>query len=484
MDRMSPVDSVFLDGEDENPATSLHIGCLAVLDGPAPPFADVVAALAAKLPLVPRYRQKLRFLPFDLGPPVWVDDPDFDIGYHVHHAALPAPGDDDQLRTLVGGLMSRRLDRRRPVWENWVVEGLAGGRWALVLKTHHCMVDGVSGANLIDTVLDDAPAAVPRPRAPDVWRPAPEPSAMALSAAALWTLTLNPAHQARALGGALLDPRGLATRVLHTGRGLLTLARAGIPAHPSSLFGPIGPDRRFAWARGSLAETSTIRHAFGGTVNDVVLASVSGGFRALLAHRGEPLGPHTVRTMVPVSLRAPGEEHICENRVSAVLADLPVHITDPVRRLAAVRAEMSALKASKEAEAGGTVTSLARHEPFPLVATGLRSMAYVPHRSVVTVATNVPGPRHQLYLLGRPVVELLPYCPIANKVRIAVAILSYNGRIGFGLTGDHASTADLGVLARGIEDSAAHLLARARAAPPATPAAGLAQAGAANTRAR
>ena len=171
MDRMSPQDSAFLDSEDENPATSFHIGCVAILDGPAPSYENVVAAFAAKLPLVPRYRQKVRFLPFDLGPPVWVDDPGFDIGNHVRHTALPAPGDDEQLRTLVGRLMSRRLDRRRPLWENWVVEGLAGGRWALVLKTHHCMVDGVSGSTLLDTFLDDAPAPpVPHPHPGDTWQ--------------------------------------------------------------------------------------------------------------------------------------------------------------------------------------------------------------------------------------------------------------------------------------------------------------------------
>ncbi|MGZ4617560.1 MAG: wax ester/triacylglycerol synthase family O-acyltransferase [Frankiaceae bacterium] len=467
MDRMSPLDSAFLDSEDENPATGFHIGAVVLLDGPAPPFQDVVTAIAAKLLQVPRYRQKLRFLPFDLGPPVWVDDPAFDIGNHVHHSVLPAPGDDEQLRALVGRLMSWRLDRRRPLWENWVVEGLAGGRWALVLKTHHCMVDGVSATTLFDRFFAPAPApALPRPR--EAWNPRPEPCTLSLSAEALWTLALNPVHQLRTFGAALLAPRALATRVRDTGRGLVALARAGIPANASSLFGPIGPDRRFVWARSSLADTSTVRRAFGGTVNDVLLAAISGGFRGLLEHRGEPLGPHTVRTMVPVSVRAPCEDHIYENRVAILLADLPVHIADPVQRLAAVRAQMIALKASKVAEAGETLTSLACHEPYPLVALGLRSVAYVPHRSVVTVATNVPGPRRQLYLLDRPVRELIPYCPIANKVRIAVAILTYNGQVSVGITGDHASTADLDVLARGIEDGVAALLARAQAARPKT----------------
>ena len=485
MDRMSPQDSAFLDSEDENPATSFHIGCIAILDGPAPSYETVVAAFAAKLPLVPRYRQKVRFLPFDLGPPVWVDDPGFDIGNHVRHTALPAPGDDEQLRTLVGRLMSRRLDRRRPLWENFVVEGLAGGRWALVLKTHHCMVDGVSGSTLLDTFLDDAAAPpVPHPHPGDTWQAPPEPTTLALSAAALWTLALNPVHQVRTLGRALLNPRRLVTRVLDTSRGLVTMAWAILPADASSLFGRNGPDRRFATARGSMADTSAIRHAFDGTVNDVFLAAISGGFRALLEHRGEPPGPHTVRTMVPVSVRAPSERHLYENRVSVLLADLPVHLEDPVERLAAVHAEMVALKESKEAEAGEAMTSLAKHEPFPLIATGLRSIAHVPHRSIVTVATNVAGPRHRLYMLGRPVVEVIPYCPIANKVRIAVAIFTYNGQVGFGITGDHASTADLGVLARGIEDGMSALLARARAAQPAAATPQPAQAGAANTRAR
>ncbi|MGZ4622415.1 MAG: wax ester/triacylglycerol synthase domain-containing protein, partial [Blastococcus sp.] len=233
MDRMNPLDAAFLQAEDEEPGVSLAIASIAVFEGPAPTTGQFTTALAGRLPLIPRYRQKAREVPLDLGPPVWVDDPAFDIGNHVHHSVLPAPGDDEQLRALVGRLMSWRLDRRRPLWENWVVEGLAGGRWALVLKTHHCMVDGVSATTLFDRFFAPAPApALPRPR--EAWNPRPEPCTLSLSAEALWTLALNPVHQLRTFGAALLVPCALATRVRDTGRGLVALARAGIPANASS----------------------------------------------------------------------------------------------------------------------------------------------------------------------------------------------------------------------------------------------------------
>ena len=475
VERMSPLDAGFLDLEDADRHSSLAIASVAVFEGPAPSYDECLAAIAGRLPLITRYRQKVHRLPLDLGRPVWVDDPHFDLRYHLRQTALPAPGGDRQLCRLIERVMTQRLDRERPLWECWLVEGLDGGRWALLTKVHHCMVDGVSGADLYRLIFDATPE--PSPPVEDHWEPGPEPSTLWLTADALRELALSPVQLARTLGGALRHPGDLVGQTLTTARGLAALAGALRPADVSSLSGPVGRPRRYRLVRGSLADVKAVRRQLGGTVNDVVLAVLAGAFRELLLARGEPPSPHAVRSLVPVSVRAPGEEGIHENRVSLLLASLPVDLADPVERLAAVRAQLTALKGSREAEAGEAVTAIARYEPFPLLSLGLRLVFRAPQRNIVTVTTNVPGPRVPLYAMGRPVLEILPYVPIATTLRLGVAVLSYCDQLVFGVTGDRDSSPDIDVLAAGIEDGLAELVATARKAAAAPPAAAVPPAG-------
>lgn len=461
MDRLNPLDALFVDAEDEDRHTSMAIASIAMFEGPVPSYEEFRTAIAGRLPLVPRYRQKVRRLPLDLGGPVWTDDPRFDLGYHVRQTALPAPGGDAQLCRLIERVMGQRLDRDRPLWEYWMVDGLDGGRWALICKVHHCMVDGVSGTELYRVLLDST--AEPGPAVEDTWQPAAEPSMFRLTAGAIGELLGNPVRQARALRDLLGQPRQLADRATETGRGLVKLAAALVPVSASSLSGRIGQQRRYHFVRAGLADIGTVRRKLGGTMNDIALSAITGGFAALLTARGEPLGPHSIRTLVPVSVRAPGEESICDNRISLLLAYLPVDIADPEQRLHAVHDHIAGLKASREAEAGETVTTIARYEPFPLVSLGLRLAFRLPHRNIVTVTTNVPGPRQPVYALGRRALELIPYVPIATTLRFGVSIFSYCDQVTFGITGDRASAPDIDVLARGISDSLAELVAAAEA---------------------
>lgn len=448
MDRMNPLDAAFLQVEDSEPEVSLAISSIAVFDGPAPTSEEFTAHIAGRLPLVPRYRQLARQAPLDLGPPVWVDAPRFDLDHHIRRTALPAPGGDAELAALIGRVMSNRLDRNRPLWEYWLVEGLAGGRWALISKVHHCMVDGVSGTDLYHVVLDPTPQ--PRPPQPDPWTPTPEPSELALLVDAVAGLALLPLAQVRALVGLLQRPAELPGLVRDVTLGALALAAGMLPVRASTLFGRVGAIRRFAFARAATADVRAVRQAFGGTFNDVVLAAVTAGFRALLVARGEDPAAGQVRSLVPVSVRAPGQECVRDNQVSLMLATLPVDVDDPVAALGAVRAQMTRLKTTHEAEAGAAMMALARLEPFPAVAAPVRALARLPQRSVITVTTNVPGPREQLYALGRPLREIIPYVPIASNARTGVSIMSYRDQVVFGVTGDRDSATDVGVLADGI----------------------------------
>jgi WS/DGAT/MGAT family acyltransferase len=460
MDKLSPLDALFVDAEDEDQHTSMAIASIAVFEGPPPCHEEFLAYLAGRLPLVPRYRQKLRTVPFRLGPPVWVDDPHFDLGYHVRRTALPGPGGDQQLAELMARVMSQRLDRDHPLWEYWVIEGLARGRWALISKVHHCMVDGVSGTDLYRVIFDFSPE--PSPPAMDDRAVGAEPSPLELAARAALDNAVLPVRDALALTSAAANPGGAIQQAADMVRAMAKLAPALWPATGSSLSGPIGKGRHYTWARASLDDVKKIKRELGGTVNDVVLAAISGGFRALLLARGEQPEPHMVRSLVPVSVRAPGEESIYENRVSGVLADLPVHIADPAERLAAVRAELEALKASKEAMAGEALASLGRYSLYPVTSWWVRRAFGLRQREIVTVTTNVPGPGQPLYGMGRRLLEIIPYVPIATTVRTGISIFSYCGQLTFGITGDFAANPDLDVLARGIEHGMAELLTAAR----------------------
>ena len=357
MQRLNPMDAQFVDAEDQDDHASFAIASIAVFEGPAPSYGEFLDAIAARLPLVPMYRRKLRTVPFRLGPPVWVDDPNFDLRYHVRHTAVPAPGGADQLNKLIARVMSQRLDRAYPLWEYWLVDGLSEDRWALISKVHHAMVDGVSGTDLYRVIFDLSPEQSPPPPADDQPVPA-EPSALSLLTGAALDLAARYASGARALTGALTRPGEATEQAAEVAQAVAKLAGSAQPATASSLCGPIGRQRRYTWARASLTDVKKIKRELGGTVNDVVLAAISSGFRALLLARGEQPRPHMVPSLVPVSLRGAGEENIYENRVSVLVADLPVHLADPRQRLEVVRAELAALKASNEAAAGEALIAL------------------------------------------------------------------------------------------------------------------------------
>src|SRR3954447_9883219 len=444
---MSPLDASFLHVEDA--VSHMHIGSVALFEGPPPSHEDVMAAIESKLPLVPRYRQKVRFLPLDLARPVWVDDPHFNLDYHVRRTAMPSPGGDEQLRRLVGRVMSQKLDRTKPLWEMWIAEGLSEGRWALLSKIHHCMVDGVSGTDLMAVLLDSERDA-PRPE-PEPWVPEREPSAAHIVTSALGARATSPYEAGRSAWAAVRGPRRAARGAVELARATSSLRNLLTPAAGSSLNGPIGPHRRWAWARSRLSDVKAIRTEHGGTVNDVVLAVITRGFRDLLTRRGENVEHRIVRTMVPVSVRSQSERGTYDNKVSAMFADLPVGIADPLERLTSIRSQMEGLKESRQALAGSTLTSLSGFAPAMLLALGGRVATRAPQRAVNTVTTNVPGPQYPMYLVGRRMLEYFPFVPLGGHVRIGVAIVSYDGTLSFGITGDYETAPDIGVLAAGIE---------------------------------
>jgi len=457
MKRLNPLDAQFVDAEDQDRNASFAIALIAIFDGPPPCYEEFLGAVRARLPLVPMYRRKLRTVPLKLGPPVWVDDRDFDLRYHVRQTALPAPGGDAELSALIARVMSQRLDRDYPLWETWVVHGLSDHRWALISKVHHAMVDGVSGTDLYRLIFDVSPDAEP-PRL-DERMPEAEPGAAWLAARAVAEMAMLPVRTVFAVRDMLSKPTVAARQLSDTARAVAKLAPAVVPAVGSSLAGPIGKHRRYVWARAALDDVKAIKRAFGATVNDVVLAAISAGFRDLLLARGEQPEPHMVPALVPVSLRAPGEESVYENRISVLMADLPVHLTEPVQRLASIRAQLSDLKASHEAMAGEALVALGRFTPYPLASLTVRLAYSLPQPEIVTVTTNVPGPRKPLYAMGRRLVEIIPYVPIAASLRTGISIFSYCGQLTFGVTGDFATTPDIDVLARGIENGVSDLLA-------------------------
>lgn len=465
MDRMSPLDATFLHIEDG--VNHMHIASCAIFEGPPPPYDDLVALFRGKLPLVPRYRQKVRFVPGGVGRPVWVDDPHFRLDYHVRHTALPPPGDEQSLRNLMGRLMSQELDRHRPLWETWMVEGLADGSWALISKVHHCMVDGISGTDLMAVVLDASPDG--SPSIADDWRPAPEPSDAALVRDALAEAMASPEEIGRWARSAMRGPKRVIGEVGEFIDGAKALGAHLRPNIELPIEGAIGPHRRWARASTTIDVVKGIRTAHGGTVNDVVLAAITSGFRDLLLGRDVALDGVVVRTLVPVSVRS-RDDHTYNNQVSAMIAELPVGIADPVERLHSIRAQMSGLKESHQAVAGNVLVNLAGFAPPVLLSVGLRTamsvMRRMPQRSVNTVTTNVPGPQVPLYACGREMLEYAPFVPLAQGVRTGVAILSYNRRLAFGVTGDWDTVPDLEVLSDGIARGIDELVAASTPAAP------------------
>jgi diacylglycerol O-acyltransferase len=468
MDRLSMLDAEFLHFEDG--FVHLHIAGVCVFEGPAPSIDEVTALVAGKLHLIPRYRQVVEAVPLELGRPVWVDDQHFNLSYHLRQTALSAPGDDAALRSLMGRLMSQPLDRHRPLRELWIVEGLGEDKWALIAKIHHCMVDGVSGVDLLTILLDlqrEVELLEPQP-----WTPAPEPSGPAKVLDAWGGLASDIRRMARGVPDAVRHPReslGTAWRDL---AGMVTFSRALLTTSTNSLEGPVGPHRVWAHAESSLGDVKAVGRVFGGTVNDVVLAAAAAGYRALLQHRHEDVDTEVVRTLVPVSVRGEDAHGIPDNRVSGMLYELPISIVDPLERLAAVRADMRALKGSHMAESGEMLIDIGDLAPPMVVGTAtrmaIRALHKLPQRSVNTVTTNVPGPQFPLYCLGREMLAYYPFVPIAHGARVGTAILSYNGTLSFGVTGDFDSAPDVDVLARAIAAGVDELHALAVSSEPST----------------
>jgi diacylglycerol O-acyltransferase len=451
MDRLTPLSAAFLEAEDVDPSASLAIGSLAVFDGPAPDLEELVESVRGRLPLIPRYRQRVRSVPLDLGAPVWVDDPEFELRDHLTRVRVPEPAGRAELGTLVSDLMTFRMDRAHPLWEIWLVEGLPDGSWGLLLKVHHALADGVSGTDLYRLIFDTTPT--PAPGLPDTWEPRPGPSSLGLTALALKDLALTPVRLGGSAARSVRRPRVLAQGAVQSVRGLLALSEALRPASQSSLTGALHGGRRYAWTQVSLKDVRLVRERLGGTVNDVALAAIAGGFRTLLISRGETPAAHSLRSLVPVSTRAPGTESDLGNQVSLLLPYLPVEVADPVARLDAVAERLRDLRQHHEVEAGEALTSAAGLSPFFPVAWGGRFALALPQPWVTTVTTNVPGPRQSLYCLGRRATGLLPYVPIADRVRVGIAILSYVDDLTFGVTGDLDSTCDLAVLTEAISES-------------------------------
>ncbi|WP_051711789.1 WS/DGAT/MGAT family O-acyltransferase [Spirillospora albida] len=456
---MSGLDASFFLLEDEN--TPLHVASVFVFDGPAPSYGDLVRAIVAKLPLVPRYRQRVRGVPLHLGRPVWVDDPHFQILYHVRHTALPAPGTAEQLRNLSGRVLAQRLDPGKPLWELWLVEGLEEGRWALIAKVHHCMVDGVAGMDLATVMFDLTPDYVP-PGEPEPWEAEPEPSDPYLlvdSARRAVTRPLAQITDAARGAGVLREAGRIRDFALGLGR---TTARFTTPS-AGSLNGPIGPHRRWCWQDLPLAEVKRVRAALGGTVNDIVLAAATAGYRDLLNGRGGVTEDTVVRSAVPVSVRGTGEEG--GNRVAAVFVNLPVGVDDPLERLRRIREQTDDVKRTDQAAGTKTITRLTDTAVAPaLLSLGTRIPVRLRQDLVQTVTTNVPGPDFPLYVMGRRLLGMHPYVPLTGGIRIVTAIVSYCGTLHFGLTADFDAVPDLDVLGKGVRSGLDELLRAAEKA--------------------
>ena len=470
LDRLTSIDASFL--HQEGRSSHMHIGGVLLFEGPAPAFDDFLDHVRSRLHLVPRYRQKLATPPLEAGRPLWVDDPDFNLEYHVRHTALPPPGDEQQLFLLASRIASQQLDRSKPLWEQWLVEGLADGRFAIVSKTHHSLVDGISGVDLA-SVLFDAEREPPgvggtdsgTDSALEPWRPEPEPSpADLVLAGARGVVTTTAELVTRSLVAATRPATSL-NLVRDALEGLGELVWAGLnPAPETPLNVPIGPHRRYAVVRQQLADYKEVKNALGGTVNDVVLTVVSGALAQWLHARGVRTEGLEMRALVPVSVRTKEQRGSLGNQLTVMRGPLPVYIEDPVARLRFVRTAMDGLKESKQAVGAATLAAVNSLAPPTILAQASRLNFST--RLFNLLVTNIPGPQMPLYVLGRKLQDLFPVAFLPENHALAVAIMSYNGALDYGLLGDYDAMADIDVVADGIESSLAELLAAARGRTP------------------
>jgi diacylglycerol O-acyltransferase len=457
-DRLTGLDNSFLALEDAG--AHMHVGSCMLFEGDAPPYDDFVAKVDSRLHLVPRYRQKLAFPPLTQARPVWVDDPHFNPGYHVRHTALPEPASLEQLRNLTGRVLAQRLDRGKPLWELWLVQRVEGGRFAVISKTHHCLVDGVSGVDIATVLFDLEEEPAPPPEPPPAWFPRPEPTPASLVADALGEQASAPLGAARFAACALAHPERAAGQLGKAVAGLGAVLVAGLQGAPASPYNvPIGPHRRFAWADGELTQFKAIKDALGGTVNDVVLSVVAGALRAHMQANGHEVDGVELKAMVPISVRAEDEQGSLGNRVSAMYAPLPVYAADPLERFEIIHEAMKGLKESGQAVGAELITQLAGFAPPTLLSQASRLQSS--QRVFNVVVTNVPGPQFPLYILGRRLLRIYPQVPLVTNTALGIAIMSYDGTLNFGLLGDYDALPDLDDLAAALRDAIAALAAAA-----------------------
>ena len=464
-DRLTALDAGFL--HLERSGAHMHVAAIFVFDGDPPAYDELVEAIEARMHLVPRYRQKLAHVPLGQGRPVWVDDPHFNARYHLRHSALPAPGSDEQLKNLAGRLFASPLDRTKPLWELNLVEGLDGGRFAIISKTHHALVDGVSGVDITSVIFDTSPDPSPVGAEARAWLARPEPTGAELLADALLERTTVPAEAARGVRAVTRAPRHVLARAGEWLVGVGAMAWAGLnPAPPSPFNVPIGPHRRYTWVDADLARFKAIKNELGGTLNDVVLAAVTLALGRFLRRRGEQTEGLVLRAMVPVSVRADAQRGALGNQVAAMWAPLPVGNDDPRAVLADISEAMRGLKESGQAVGAQALTSLADFAPPTIMSQAARLQSR--QRFFNLVVTNVPGPQIPLYLLGRHLQAFYPVVPLAHHQALGIAIMSYDGRLGFGLLGDYDAMPDLEQLAADLETAIAALSRAAGVTEPPT----------------
>ncbi|KAA0079357.1 wax ester/triacylglycerol synthase family O-acyltransferase [Mycolicibacterium sp. P9-64] len=445
-ERLSTLDAGFLEAEDSDRHASLAIGGVAVLEGPAPDMEALVSTIGERVQHIPRCTQVLRSHAWDLSAPEWVHDDGFDIRRHVRRTAVAQPGDDAALFRVVADLMERRLDRNRPLWECWLVEGLSDARWALVIKVHHSVADGVAASAMLAAMCDgDAVDEASSPVSDEPSRPSHR----------FGLPDLNPVSW---LTGAWNTSLGTARTAWRLTAGAAEIAAGIVSPAPQVMTGPLTDLRRFSAARVSLTDVKAICHRFDVTINDVALAAITDSFREAMLRRDEPIRPNSLRTLVPVSLRRPDEAHLPDNRVSVMLPLLPVELADPLQRLRTVHGRLTQSKSSGQPQAGGIVVAISNRLPFALTAWTVRILTRLPQRGVVTVATNVPGPRRRVTVMGRPVLALIPIPPIAVHLRLGIAITSYVDELAFGVIGDFDAAVGADEIANGIEDGVNRLV--------------------------
>jgi diacylglycerol O-acyltransferase / wax synthase len=449
--RLTALDAAFLHIEDGGPA-HMHVASVMTFAGEAPAYDELVETIERRLHLVPRYRQRLADVPLGQGRPVWVDDPHFNVRYHLRHAGLPAPGSDEQLRNLAGRVFSQRLDRTKPLWELWLVDGRENGGFAIVAKTHHALVDGVSGVDITTVLFDVAPEPAPIPDPDHAWAPAPPPGDAELVARALVERATQPREALRSLRALTRAPG----RVVPPVAGVASALRALLtPAPPTPLNVEIGPHRRYTWVDGDLAEFKAIKDELGGTINDVVLTAVTLALGRWLRRHGVVTDDLELRALVPVSVRADVERGALGNRVAAMYAPLPVGREDAEDAYRRVHEAMAGLKESGQAVGAQVITQLGDFAPPTILQQAARLQAR--QRWFNVVVTNVPGPQFPLYMLGHRLERLYPVVPLARGQALGVAIMSYDGQLGFGLLGDYDALADLEDLAADLRTGIAEL---------------------------